>query len=114
MTDKNSYFVDAEIRFNGRTYHLKKSTSDRWVDRGYYWHLKGSPSSWLCVESFRNLRSKFKSLPQDAVLKLLALGMEITVTKLINAIKWHEKYMRWHDGDHEYAVLEVVQDEDTP
>lgn len=30
----------------------------------------------------------------------------MSVEKLVAAIKWHEQYMRWHDGDKSYHVLE--------
>ena len=106
MTETHSYFVDAEIEFKGRVYHLKKSTADRWVSATNTWHNEADPSTWLCEKAFSALRKKFKPLSQDAVLVLLAKAMKITVEQLVNTIKWHEEYMRWHEGMPDYRVLD--------
>ena len=95
MTAIKSYFVAAEIVFNGKTYRLKKSVLDKWVSRGDYWHGPAVPSTWLCEKAVRAVRAKFKSLPQSAVLELVALSMEITVEKLVAAIQWNEAYMSY-------------------
>jgi hypothetical protein len=34
------------------------------------------------------------------------MAMKISVEKLVNAIRWHEEYMRWHEGIPEYSVLD--------
>ena len=106
MPVTHSYFVDAVIEFNGRSYHLKKSTADRWVSATNNWHNEADPSTWLCEKAFNALRKRFKSLSQDEVLALLAKAMKITVEQLVNAIKWHEEYMRWHEDLPEYRVLD--------
>jgi hypothetical protein len=56
MPETHSYFVDAVIEFNGKSYLLKKSTADRWVSEGNYWHSKAEPSTWLCESAFNALK----------------------------------------------------------
>ena len=106
MSETDSYFVDAVIEFNDKSYLLKKTTADRWVSEGNYWHSKAEPSTWLCEKAFSALKKKYQSLSQEALLALLAMAMEISVEKLVNAIRWHEEYMRWHEGIPEYSVLD--------
>lgn len=105
-SELKSFFVDAELEHAGTTYRLPKSEADALVSRGSYWHLEGDPSSWLCVRTFQYLRSKFPALPQSAVLELEARAMAISAGEVRGAIEWSENYMRWHDGDPDYAVLD--------
>ncbi len=43
--------------------------------------------------------------PEAVALELAAQAMGITVERLETIIRWHEEYMRWHDGDSDYRVL---------
>lgn len=107
-----SFFVDAAIDVAGRAYRFTKREGDRLVTRGSYWHGPGDPSSWLAVAAFRRVRAKHPALGEGDALALTARALVITVEKLRSTLRWHEQYVRWHDGDDSYRVLEADEDGD--
>lgn len=69
------------------------------------WLGPKDPSSWLVVDVFDRVRRKNKAVPEGVILELCALAMGLTRDKIVSSIRWHENYMRFHDGDYDYKVL---------
>lgn len=107
-----SYFQDATVTYQGRVYHFPAEKGRALESHLNYWHRPGDPSSWLGVAVFERAREKVKGAPQRVALKLAAQAMGITVEKLRALIRWHEQYMRWHDGIPDYQVLKEEEDGD--
>jgi len=105
IPDQTSYFRDAEIEYEGRTYSFSAEEGRALEHGSQYWHPEGAPSSWLAVAAFEAVRERMGDVPDAAALELTARAMGITVEKLRDSIEWHENYMRWHDGDPTYHVL---------
>jgi hypothetical protein len=72
----------------------------------HYWHGPADPSTWLATAVFEAIRAREAGVPQAVILELAAQALGMAVEKLVAAIEWHEQYMRWHDGDESYTVLE--------
>jgi len=107
MSDPKSYFQDAAVRYKGRLYQFSVQEGQALLGRGgQYWHGPSNPSTWLAVAVFKIARRKLKEAPQHLAMELTAQSMGITIEKLVDLIEWHEEYMRWHDGDESYRVLE--------
>jgi len=100
-----SYFQDAEVEFEGRIFRFSAREGDDLESRGQYWHSPGNPSSWLGVTVFLKAREKMQGAPDMVTLELAAQVMGMDVERLRSLIVWHERYMRWHDGDPDYKVL---------
>jgi hypothetical protein len=100
-----SYFQDAEVKFEGRTFRFSADEGDALEDPANYWHGPGAPSSWLAVTMFLEALEKAQGAPVSVALELAARVLGITVEHLRSTIEWHEQYMRWHDGDPDYKVL---------
>ncbi len=45
-------------------------------------------------------------MPQQVILELASQALGTTLADLVSTIHWHENYMRWHDGDPTYHVLD--------
>jgi hypothetical protein len=106
LPNTSSYFRDAEVEYEGRVYSFA-AEEGRALEHGIqYWHHEGEPSSWLAVAVFEAVRERMQGVPEAVVLELTARAMGITVEKLRSSIEWHENYMRWHDGDPTYRVLQ--------
>ena len=104
-------FHDITIEHEGRLYSLRAEEGEELLCGSQYWAAEGAPSSWLAVAGFRHVRETFPYLEQKIHLLLAAGFMGITLEKLVSSIRWHEQYIRWHDGDDEYAVLEPGPEE---
>jgi predicted RecB family nuclease len=101
-----SYFRDALVVYEGRELRFFAAEGQAMEGGSHYWHGPASPSTWLAVAVFETVRERAAGAPQSVTLELAAQAMGMTVEKLIAAIEWHEQYMRWHDGDDDYHVLE--------
>lgn len=105
-----SYFRDAEVRYGELVFCFSAEEGRTLEGSVNYWHRPGDPSTWLATDVFLAARRKVwqedEHLPQQVALELAAAAMDITVEKLRSLIEWHEQYMRWHDGDSDYRVLE--------
>lgn len=100
-----SYFHDAEVTHEGRTIRFGAGEArERCQTAGNYWHGPGQPSTWLATGVFTHVRARFR-LPDEAALELAAASLGITVDDLVGKIRWHEEYMRFHDGDYDDRVL---------
>lgn len=102
---KASYFHDATVEKNDRTYHFSAQDGQALVNAGNDWHGPDDPSSWLIVATFLEARRRVAGAGNEVALELAAKALGITVERVRNGIEWHEQYMRWHDGDDDYSVL---------
>jgi hypothetical protein len=100
-----SYFQDATVTHEGSTFSLSAEKGRALESGAYSWHGPGDPSSWLAVDVFNAARRTAASAPEAVALELAAKALGITVESLHTIIRWHEEYMRWHDGDSDYRVL---------
>lgn len=101
-----SYFQDAWVTCQGQEYRLSAEEGRALETRSLnYWHGPGDPSSWLGVAVFQLAQQKVEA-PQRVALELAAAALGITLERMRALIRWHEQYMRWHDGDLTYRVLE--------
>lgn len=104
-----TYLQNAEIAYQGQRIAL--IASDMAGDPSIKeWHGPANPSTWLSVSTFwaarRRVQQAVPGAPDRPTLELAALALGISIEKLVEAIRWHENYMRWHDADDEYRVLE--------
>ena len=100
-----SYFRDGKIEFEGRSFCFSAEEAQALENSANYWHGPGDPSSWLAVAVFIKARERAQGAPVDVALNLAAQVLGVTAGRLRSLIEWHEQYMRWHDGDPDYAVL---------
>ena len=100
-----SYFQNASVTHEGSTFHLSAEEGRELESGAFSWHGPGDPSSWLAVDLFNAARRKAAGAPEAVALELAAQALGITVERLYSIIRWHEEYMRWHDGDSDYRVL---------
>jgi hypothetical protein len=111
MQRKKNYFrSDAEIIVAGIKYSLSLAEQNALVSRLNYWHSEGDPSTWLAVSTFLAVRSKYPNVADETVLALAAPALGVSQDALVGLIRWHENYMRWHDGDETYQVLASTPD----
>jgi hypothetical protein len=101
-----SYFQDATVTHEDREIHFSAEEGRAMEGGTHYWHGPASPSTWLAVAVFQKAQEKAAGTPQSVALELAAQAMGMSEKKLVAAIRWHENYMRWHDGDESYRVLE--------
>jgi hypothetical protein len=101
-----SHFQPVELTVDSRTYVITTAEMAPLVSAGDYWHGEGDPSSWLTVSVFHYLRRRFPEAPQDLRLDLTARCLGISVETVLNNIAFNENYMRFHDGDDSYRVLD--------
>lgn len=99
-----TYFHDAAIEYEGRTYTLTAAEAAALESPFNYWHGPGDPSTWLCAAVLRRALAITRGAPHAVALDLAAAALGIPRAKLDRAIEWHEQYMRWHDGDEDYSV----------
>lgn len=104
-TSPKSYFQDATVTYEGSTFHLSAEEGRALEGGAYSWHGPGDPSSGLAVDVFYAAQRKAAGAPEVVVLELAAQALGVTVERLHSIIRWHEEYMRWHDGDSDYRVL---------
>ena len=100
-----SYFQDATVTHEGSTFYLSAEEARTLESGAYSWQGLGDPSSGLAVDVFNAARRKAADASEAVALELAAQAMGITVERLETIIRWHEEYMRWHDGDFDYRVL---------
>lgn len=56
---------------------------------------------------FQAIQTKYKlELDQKSCLEFTAHILGVSVQDTIDAIHRHEEYMRFHDGDYEYKILD--------
>ncbi len=101
-----SYFHDALVMYEGHELRFTAAEGQAMERGSQYWHGPGDPSTWLATAVFETIRAREAGVPQAVVLELAAMAMGMSAEKLVAAIHWHEQYMRWHDGDKSYRVLE--------
>jgi hypothetical protein len=104
-TEAASYFHDAAVEWEGRTYCLSAADGRTLENPGNYWHGPENPSTWLAVAVFLEARRRVGNAGDRIALELAAKALGITVDRLRSGIEWHENYIRWHDGDPDYSVL---------
>jgi hypothetical protein len=100
-----SYFQNATVMHEGSTFYLSAEEGRALESGAYSWQGLGDPSSRLAVDVFNVARRKAASAPEAVAFELAAQALGITVERLNSIIRWHEEYMRWHDGDSDYPVL---------
>lgn len=100
-----SYFQDGKVEFEGCVFRFSAEEAQALENSANYWHGPGDPSTWLAVTVFIEARERVQGAPVDVALDLAAQVLGVTVERLRSLIEWHEQYMRWHDGDPDYAVL---------
>jgi hypothetical protein len=100
-----SYFQDGKVEFEGCVFRFSAEEAQAIESSVKYWHGPGDPSSWLAVAVFVEAQKKVQCAPVDVALDLAAQVLGVTIERLRSLIEWHEQYMRWHDGDPDYAVL---------
>ncbi|MBN1411487.1 MAG: hypothetical protein JW969_11635 [Spirochaetales bacterium] len=100
------YFNTTPVIIDGKSFELNKSDLESQYTDLNYWHGEGDPSSWLAVSIFNSAARKYPGIGEKIHLKIAAHALNISTRKLISSIKWHEQYMRWHDGDPDYSILE--------
>jgi len=100
------YFQDASVEYEGRTVHFTAEEGRAMKGSTNYWHGPANPSTWLAVATYWAAREKLKDAPEAVALELAAGVLGITVNDLRSSIEWNEQYMRWHDGDPDYRILE--------
>lgn len=106
LVEHASYFEsDAHLRVGNRDLVLTLAEQNALVGSGSYWHGPGDPSTWLAERVLSRVRNKYPDVPDSTLVDLAALALGVERRKLIDLIRWHENYMRWHDGG-EYAVLD--------
>ena len=105
MQRTNHFEADARVRHDGQDFVLTLAEQNALVSSGSYWHGVGDPSTWLAVDVFKAVLRKYADLPETVAIDLCAVALGISRAKLIDRIRWHENYMRWHDGV-EYSVLD--------
>ncbi|MAT96436.1 MAG: hypothetical protein CL608_04770 [Anaerolineaceae bacterium] len=110
MQRKNYFRSNAEIIVAGRKYSLSLAEQNALVSRLNYWHGEGNPSTWLAVSTFLAVRHKYPNVAEETVLALAALALGVSRDALVGLIRWHENYMRWHDGDETYQILAPTPD----
>jgi hypothetical protein len=93
-----SYFQDAAVTHEGSTFQLSAEEGRTLESGAYSWHGPGDPSTWLAVDVVQAARLKAAGAPDAIALELAAQALGITVERLDAIIRWHEEYMRWHDG----------------
>ena len=93
-----SYFQDATVTHEGSTYYLSAEEGCALESGAYSWQGPGDPSSGLAVDVFNAARLKAADAPEVVALELAAKALGITVDSLDSIMRWHEEYMRWHDG----------------
>lgn len=103
---KSFFREDVSVQYEGRTLTFTLAEQQALVSRGNYWHGAGDPSSWLSVATFFAVRRKHPTIGESEALDLASAALGVSRDKLIATIRWHEQYMRWHDGDHSYTVLD--------
>ena len=108
MQDKFENWID---RFNlemidlkGVLYYLsKEEIADLYQYKTNYWHPDG-PSTWMTVAIFNLARRKYPKLTENEHLMLVAHSVRSDIKGVVGSIRWHERYMTFHDGG-EYKVL---------
>jgi hypothetical protein len=100
-----SYFHDATVTHQGRTFHFSAEAGRAVESPGQYWVGPGHPSTWLAVAVFEEVRRELGGAPEAVALEVAAKAMGMPVDRLVSSITWQEQYMRWHDGDPEYRIL---------
>lgn len=105
MLEPMGHFQTATLEVGGATYRVEPHELEPLVTHLADW-IGGSPSTWVCVDVFRHVRRRFPDLGQGHQIALAAQALGMAEDQLVAAIEWHENYMRWHDGDESYRVLE--------
>lgn len=105
MNRKNYFTADVEVALDGKTLRFSLKEQNDLVSPGNYWHGEGDPSTWLSVSAFEAVRRKYPEAAAHEILAVAAQALGVTPAALVASIRWHENYMRWHDGDHDYQVL---------
>jgi hypothetical protein len=93
-----SYFQDATVTHEGSTFELSAAEGRRLESGAYSWQGPGDPSSSLAVDVLQVARLKAAGAPEVVALELASQALGITVERLHEIVRWHEEYMRWHDG----------------
>lgn len=104
--ERPSYFTaDARVEHDGRVFELTLGEQTALLRGSSSWHGPGDPSTWLCADLFGAIVRKYPDLPHGVAVELAARAFGIPRDKVIQRIRWHENYVRWHDGV-EYSVLD--------
>jgi hypothetical protein len=93
-----SYFHDATVTHEGSTFELSAAEGRALESGAYSWQGPADPSSSLVVDVLQVARLKAAGAPEAVALELASRALGITVERLDEIVRWHEEYMRWHDG----------------
>jgi len=93
-----SYFQDAIVTHEGTAFELLASEARTLENGAYSWQGPRDPSTWLAIDVLHAARVKTAGAPEAVALELASRALGITLERLEEIIKWHEEYMRWHDG----------------
>ena len=97
-----SYFQDATVTHEGSSFHLSAAEARRLESGPYSWQGPGDPSTWLALDVLSAAQLKVADAPEAVALNLAAQALGITIEDLNTIIRWHEDYLRWHDGQPDY------------
>lgn len=93
-----SYFQDATVTHAGSTFKLSAEEGRILESGAYSWQGPGDPSTWLAVDVLQAARLKAAGAPEAVALQLASQALGITLERLDEIVRWHEEYLRWHDG----------------
>ena len=95
---KRTFLSISLVQGDRETFEMSAAEGHTLENGAYSWLGPGDPSSSLAVDVLHAARLKAAGAPAAVALDLASRALGISLERLHEIVRWHEEYLRWHDG----------------